>query len=158
MGRKTALLDIGELLEFGERPKPQGRLKEPQREQLVELIADIGRRIVLRTPAGQRRENVCLLCRHGPVPLRHERPCWHPTFFMIADGNTAGVDPGTLKKLITWLAPRLMRRDDNGAAATKFCLMCTMGLREFQTVRTLGPRQPCRHEEIWRIAGYTPRI
>jgi hypothetical protein len=141
------------------RASAQARLEESRQAQFLEpiaLLADIGRRIVLRTPAGQRRENACLLCRYGPVPLR-QQPCRHAEFFAISDGAVP-VDTARLKELLGWLAPRLMRRNGNGAAATEFCLFCTMGLKQFQEERTLGPRQRCPHARIWEIAGYTPRI
>jgi hypothetical protein len=50
-----------------------------------------------------------------------------------------------LRDLIAWLAPRIERRNGNGEISDKFCLLCTLGQPEFK-------RQPCRHNEVWRIA------
>lgn len=174
MAKKTTLLKIGELLEIGERPEPQGRfrLKEPPQrqavtaaqkleesrllEELPALCIHVARVIPLRNFAGQRRTDKCLLCKHGPVPRRNQEPCRHSEFFAFAD-STASVDLGRLKDLIVWLAPWIERRNANGMPSDKFCLLCTLGIRQQLQVHMLGPRPSCPHTRVWEIAGLRPQ-
>ena len=50
-----------------------------------------------------------------------------------------------LKQLISWIAPRIERRNANGAVADKFCILCVLGQPQYK-------RLPCRHSELWAIA------
>ena len=47
--------------------------------------------------------------------------------------------------LIAWIAPRIERRNGNGAVSDKHCLICVMGQPVYR-------RQGCRHGDIWAIA------
>ena len=49
-----------------------------------------------------------------------------------------------LLDLIKWLAPRIERRNGNGAVSDKLCLLCVLGQPQYK-------REPCRHDEIFQI-------
>lgn len=49
-----------------------------------------------------------------------------------------------LRDLLRWLAPRIERRNGNGAVSDSMCILCVLGQPQYK-------RQPCRHSEIFEL-------